>query len=530
MSQRGDAAYLPQLAKERWALVLDQAPLALAVNTVLTLAVSIVMYLSGGSAFIGLWLAFHVANNGYRYFTVRSHPDHRSSPWPACRRKTYFTLTVSSAFMWGILPFLVADASEGLRLFMYSTVLAMAATTHVTLGGHLKTYTWYVIFMLTPLTTHFLVRGLEETPFLASTMMMLLYSAFLMSSGKMYSKSLSRTLGLSFQNEYLMQKAVASQQALKQSEEQLRRTFEAIGDVVITVNHELAIEYINSAGESLLGLSADDVIGHTIHEVLKLYDDERLHPISNQLADALVFDEADPAKQVDVFNMRCRLKTTGKDFLADIELSAAAIKTAHGGINGYILTLHDTSEIHQLRRHMSWQANHDPLTALYNRREFESRLAGAWYDVLEKGKQHVLCYIDLDNFKQVNDSAGHTAGDAVLVKVAQMMQSKTRNSDMLARLGGDEFGLILYNCDLEGARQVMSNFHASIIEKLRSSNDTSSNIGMSIGISLLSDDYENLETVVLAADQACYTAKQLGRNQISVAPPPSFDATTGMQA
>lgn len=513
-TEQGHITNDPRLARERWTLLLDQARIALITNLGLAVMVFTALSWQTSTAPLVLWLALQCAANLSRLYMVHRLPNHRDHAWSSKQQQQYIAATICSGLLWGILPAIGTANTEVLRVFLYSTVLVIAAGSHVTLGGHRQTYTLFVISMLVPLALYFFWRGLSSPQFFASSMMMVLYGLFLISSGRRYSQSLSRTFRLSFQNADMAKEMATAQQALQESESRLRRTFDAIGDIVITTDDAFNINFVNPAGLEFLGLTQDSVLGQSIADVLKLYDDERLRPIEKSLLSAL---NTNHRKAI---NWRCRIKTEAKDYLADVELTAAPFLDIDQQLQGCIITLHDTSEIHQLRRHMSWQAKHDPLTALYNRREFESRLAGAWFDVLEKEQAHVLCYIDLDNFKAVNDGSGHTAGDNVLTQIAQLMQAKIRNTDTLARLGGDEFGLILHNCNLDAAAELMSSFHYAVSMQSFCVDDQQYEIGMSIGMTALSDDYHDLEAAIRAADRACYQAKQTGRNQLCIAPEP----------
>ncbi|MDX1756081.1 MAG: EAL domain-containing protein [Marinobacter sp.] len=180
----------------------------------------------------------------------------------------------------------------------------------------------------------------------------------------------------------------------------------------------------------------------------------------------------------------------------------------------FIVMLEDISESHRLSRELSHQATHDPLTDLLNRRAFEHRLASTLGRARNDETAHALCFVDLDGFKQVNDTSGHGAGDQLLRLVSQTIRGCIREGDILARLGGDEFGIILENCDLQTA--------AAIAEKLRTTaeqltfvwGDRRHHIGCSIGIVRVDKHAPDISALLKAADIACYTAKDQGRNRV----------------
>jgi diguanylate cyclase (GGDEF)-like protein len=181
-----------------------------------------------------------------------------------------------------------------------------------------------------------------------------------------------------------------------------------------------------------------------------------------------------------------------------------------------VLAVHDVTELRKMARDMFYQANHDPLTGLVNRREFERRLR----QVLENagqddGTHHALCYMDLDQFKVVNDTCGHAAGDHLLKQLASLLRQHVRESDTLARLGGDEFGLLLAGCQLDKARQIAEGLCEAIKNFRFVWDEKVFTVGVSIGIAAV-DASSTLTDVMVAADSACYVAKDQGRNRVHV--------------
>lgn len=203
------------------------------------------------------------------------------------------------------------------------------------------------------------------------------------------------------------------------------------------------------------------------------------------------------------------------------ESSGGELRTLERGVNAMAIALQAAQErmqerIDEATERLSYQATHDALTGLVNRREFERRLEKALFSAREEGRVHALCYLDLDQFKIVNDTCGHVAGDELLRQLTVLLQSKVRDADLLARLGGDEFGVLLENCPLEQAqvvadllRQTVKDFHFVWQGKPFV-------IGVSIGLVPLNQDCESLASVLSRADTACYTAKDLGRNRVHV--------------
>jgi diguanylate cyclase (GGDEF)-like protein len=165
---------------------------------------------------------------------------------------------------------------------------------------------------------------------------------------------------------------------------------------------------------------------------------------------------------------------------------------------------------------MSYQATHDALTGLVNRREFEGRLEEAIESGHRGDGQHVLCYLDLDRFKVVNDTSGHLAGDSMLREVAKVLRDAVRDSDTVARLGGDEFGMLLIGCPLEKARQIADDVCRAVGDYRFVWKDKIFNIGVSIGLVEISRESGTLEELFAAADSACYVAKKQGSGRVAV--------------
>jgi diguanylate cyclase (GGDEF)-like protein len=180
------------------------------------------------------------------------------------------------------------------------------------------------------------------------------------------------------------------------------------------------------------------------------------------------------------------------------------------------LAMEDVSVPHGNSLELFWQANHDALTGLVNRRGFEDQLRKTMTVGAEQGKQHTLLFIDLDRFKLINDSGGHAAGDEFLRQIAAVLRARVRTTDVLARIGGDEFAVLLHACPVEQALRIanairmdVSNFRFVWREKVF-------HVGASIGLVVLSDPEASPEEVMEQADSACYAAKEAGRDQIRV--------------
>jgi diguanylate cyclase (GGDEF)-like protein len=202
-----------------------------------------------------------------------------------------------------------------------------------------------------------------------------------------------------------------------------------------------------------------------------------------------------------------------------IELTASPLRSRDNGadeITGAVVLLHDVTELRGITRQMSYQATHDALTGLTNRLEFESRLSESLEAVRRGESAHVLCFIDLDHFKAVNDTSGHQAGDSLLREVAKLMREAVRDSDTVARVGGDEFALLLPGCPLSKGRQIADDLARKVAEHRFVWRDRIHSVGASIGLVELTRDSGSVEEILAAADSACYVAKKQGAGKVVV--------------
>lgn len=207
--------------------------------------------------------------------------------------------------------------------------------------------------------------------------------------------------------------------------------------------------------------------------------------------------------------------------LVDVEFSANAI--SYEEKDALCIVLRDIRTrkqaevaLRESEKRLSWQATHDPLTELLNRRAFEQSLEQALLSTKSSPQQHILCYLDLDRFKIVNDTCGHLAGDELLKQVSNLFQSSLRKTDTLARLGGDEFGVLLYDCPLFRAIKIANTLRERISQFTFSWRESTFSIGVSIGIVAINAKFQSLDMALSAADTACYTAKNKGRNQVHI--------------
>ena len=297
---------------------------------------------------------------------------------------------------------------------------------------------------------------------------------------------------------------------LGRSKQQAQFTLESIGEGVITTDTLGVIDYMNAAAETLTGTSRDTAIGKRLSDIVSLVDEADRRDLGDPVARALA-----DRRRTGIGRRALMISADGERELS-VELTASPIKGPDGDVAGAVVIMHDVTEIRGLAQEMSYQAAHDPLTGLINRREFERRLEDALRVARNEGSSHVLCYLDLDRFKAVNDTCGHLAGDNLLREIAGLIKEQVRESDSVARLGGDEFGLLLIRCPLEKARQIADDVCKAVRDHRFVWQDKIFTVGVSIGLVEVSAETASIKDLLAAADSACYIAKQHGRGQVHV--------------
>ncbi|MGH8311344.1 MAG: diguanylate cyclase domain-containing protein, partial [Steroidobacteraceae bacterium] len=275
---------------------------------------------------------------------------------------------------------------------------------------------------------------------------------------------------------------------------------DSIAEAIITTDTKGGIGYMNPAAEKLTGSPIADALGKALEEIAGLVDETDRRLLTDPVRQAL--SSGAPVS----LGRRALLVSRASSNERSIELSASPMRGAAKEVVGTVVLLHDVTELRGLARQMSYQATHDALTGLVNRREFERRLDEAIEGGHRGDASHVLCYLDLDRFKLINDTSGHLAGDSMLREVAKLLRDAVRDSDTVARLGGDEFGMLLVGCPLEKARQIADDVCRSVGDYRFVWKDRIFNIGVSVGLVEISRESGTLEELLAAADSACYVA------------------------
>jgi diguanylate cyclase (GGDEF)-like protein/PAS domain S-box-containing protein len=291
--------------------------------------------------------------------------------------------------------------------------------------------------------------------------------------------------------------------------ERAQITLHSIGDGVITTDSKGSIDYMNPMAEFLTGWRFHQAMGLSLAAVVHLEEEQTEIAISDPAKRCMSEKRIISPKTDNVLVSRSGKRTS-------IQGTAAPMFDAQGNSIGAVLVLKDVSDSRRVQRMMAHKATHDPLTGLVNRAEFEERLKKSLQSAKDFENTHALLFLDLDQFKIVNDTAGHVAGDELLKQISALLAGQLRGRDTLGRLGGDEFSVLLENCPLSKAGKV-AEMLIDVIREYRFVWDQKTyQVGVSIGIVAITSESASCKQLMQDADQACYIAKDLGRGRAHV--------------
>jgi diguanylate cyclase (GGDEF)-like protein/PAS domain S-box-containing protein len=300
-----------------------------------------------------------------------------------------------------------------------------------------------------------------------------------------------------------------AEQAVFAEKERAQVTLQSIGDAVISTCARGLVEYMNPVAESLTGWKIEEARGCPIGELVSLIDEVTRAPVENPVERALHRRAGSSGADHPVLVTR-----SGHEIA--IQESAAPICDRQGRVIGAVIVFHDVTKERRLKRALSYQASHDTLTGLINRREFDTRLQAAVTSAQRGEAEYALLYVDLDQFKVVNDTCGHQAGDRLMRDITGLLQTRVRAGDTIARLGGDEFGILLDRCSLAQATRIADSVRQGIHSYRFVFGSETLSVGASIGVVEIKRTTESVASALSAADIACYAAKDAGRNRIHV--------------
>lgn len=306
--------------------------------------------------------------------------------------------------------------------------------------------------------------------------------------------------------------------ALRQEKERAQVTLHSLSDAVIRADADGRIEYMNPVAVRLTGWTNDAAHGKLPEDIFNIVHDSVCDTQIEAVGKILSGKESTSGPVDFVISVQDATQYC-------IELIATNINDDLGNVAGMVMVFRDVTEIRALSRELMYHATHDPLTGLYNRREFERHLQEALLDARASGVEYALCYLDLDMFKVVNDTCGHVAGDELLKQISLMMRQRLRKEDILARIGGDEFAILLRCCTLERAEEISGMIRGAMKDYRFVWEEKTVDVGVSIGVMRVAADSGDIKDVFRIADVACRVAKEEGRNRIHLFRPNDLTVT-----
>ena len=299
-----------------------------------------------------------------------------------------------------------------------------------------------------------------------------------------------------------------AEKKLYREKERAQVTLHSIGDAVITTDAKGYIKYMNALAEELTEFHLAQVLNKKISKVFSVFSDRHEDALRNPVLEVLLkrttYSSDGHARMI---------LDDGLEYA--IEYTASPIFDKEKLLVGVVLVFRDVTEMRAMALQLGYQASHDELTGLINRREFENRVELALMSARGENIQHAMCYLDLDQFKVVNDTCGHIAGDELLRQLSTLLKTVVRSGDTLARLGGDEFGVLYMNCSVEKAKELAEKLRAVVNDFQFHWENKSFTVGVSMGLVAV-DKHSNLHGLLSIADSACYVAKDEGRNRIHI--------------
>ncbi|SER75966.1 PAS domain S-box-containing protein/diguanylate cyclase (GGDEF) domain-containing protein [Nitrosomonas sp. Nm51] len=503
------------------------------------------------------WLAAMFLLNVIRYFQVKTYFKKDVSYSDAIKAARFFLLGVFFAgSLWGVAGgIFYLDESPTRKLFLAFLLGGIVAGSMTTLSSYRGAFLIFSIPAMLPFTYQMMTHRSEPNLAMAATYLLFLILMIKISQRNYYNITDILRLRLRFENSDLVRRLlvakdqqlatnyklqvqieeknhaerklqianneleqrvkgrtealVQSNDKLEQEKELFKVTLASIRDAVITTDEHGKITYLNPAAELLTGKNNNEVQGVSFRLAFQFVNAITQKPIDNLIADRRI-KKTDACRD----NQECLLiRRNNQKFV--ISYATAPIYVGKGKVIGSVLTFRDVTEERKLTQKLTYQATHDALTNLLNRNEFESRLA----QILESTHEyqsHALLYLDLDQFKVVNDTCGHNAGDELLRQVSSLLQTKLRSGDTFARLGGDEFGIILEHCPQQKALRI-AKMLCELVQDFRFSwQNKAFSIGVSIGLFPIDQTNISFAKALSAADSACFAAKDSGRNRIHV--------------
>ncbi len=529
-------------------LLYDQSAVALAATTVAGAVLVAMLWQASSPAVLCAWLLALGVVNAARYLLARRYRDAPARSKDEDRWLAPFLAGVlASGLTWGATVIVLVPPGE--YLYAGLAVLwncGLAAGSVAALSAVPSAYASFAVPALLPGSLYLLAQGHHTAIITGSAQ--LLFLGFISLNAMRTHQSTKHALELREQNARLVVSLAAEKERIERLNEQLEErvatrtaelaeanarleddilarerieralfaekeralvTLHSIGDAVIATDAEGRIEFLNPVAESLTGWSQEHARGLPLGRVFSVVHEHSREPIPDPVAEVLAHN-----RPVRIPAQAVLIGRHGQEHA--VQDSVAPIRGDDGSVLGAVLVFSDVTAAREMAMRLTHQATHDSLTGLVNRREFEVRLQRVLETAHAERSEHALCYVDLDQFKVINDTCGHVAGDELLRQLATDLRVVIRHRDTFARLGGDEFGILMEHCSPDVAERAAR----SLLERVKAFRLTwggqTFSVGASIGLVPVTADSEGATAVLGAADAACYVAKDAGGNDVHV--------------
>ena len=296
---------------------------------------------------------------------------------------------------------------------------------------------------------------------------------------------------------------------LKRQERRFSAILHSIADGIIATDNEKKIQFLNPVAEEITGWKEAEAQSKYIENLITIIDEN-----TNNIIQLPAIDT--PASKKAIFYFKDTVVKNRNGETIPVEGTIASIRDSNDHVEGQVIAIRDVTQLREMSNKISYQASHDALTGLYNREAFSQSLKTMISSAKKENRQHALIYLDLDQFKLINDTIGHAAGDELLLETTAIIKNVFRSSDICARLGGDEFGVLLSDTDQETAYIIAQRLHSRLSERRLIWEKTAFNIHSSIGLVTIDSESEDIHSVLAAADDACYIAKDEGGRRIRI--------------
>jgi diguanylate cyclase (GGDEF)-like protein/PAS domain S-box-containing protein len=508
----------------------QQAPVGIILNIISALLVTWFILPTTPDYIYIPWLSFIVLTAFTHTLVIKDFGKHKKSLHLNNQWAIYQTMMVGISaltFSVGYLLFLPL-ASFFVQVILLLTLAILSVAYLPLLSVFLPAYIIYISTFIFPMI--FWIYSMPPEEAYPTAALLAVTYCILVVTANYYSKSLLEAFGLAGKvngkvdnlygiientknlnvnlykdnHEYIRKNEVVSRE-----KQQAEITLQSIGEGVISTDQFGRVVYMNPVAEIYTGWNANDIKGKHLSMVLNLVDESSHIKLSNPIEQCIESNATINSSDNSIL-----IRRDGLEYA--IEYSATPIKQDNNILTGSVMIFRDVTEKRSLEKNLNWQAKHDPLTGLINRREFDARLDKIISSPNNSDREHAVCYIDLDRFKLVNDSCGHEAGDVLLKKISDRLKKIARDTDTVARLGGDEFAVIMYSCNLDKAKLIAEIFRDEVFKTKFDWHGKNFTITASIGIVPLNDSTTSLTELKRVADLICYQAKDAGGNRIEI--------------